>query len=580
MRKQPLFLLILAVVAVGCAGATPTPYPTPTPAPATSTPIPPTPTAVPPTATPIPPLTLAALENAEYQSEWPADGLAKLTDGEYEEEIVPGAASKIIIRFYPDMYAFGDLDGDGIEDAAVVLATSGGGSGTFISLEAVINDEGTPNHVATAFLGDRVRPMSISIESGQIGVDMIAHGPDDPMCCPSLEVTQKYELKGDELVLLSETEIAAEEQPVVCWYGHVVSLPEGAQFDDYLVLEPEGAREIGLEGANAEIQAQIEGLRDKEEPGKYAHFWGTVTCPVLDYGGCQFVVTRVRSGRAVFDPDPVEGWEGQVFSVPGLAQFDDYFVLDGPFPIQYGIEGTDEALMAQLEGFRDTSATIRIWGEIQCGIPDTMGCSITVERCELVSEESPPLGVHFESPLVGWYGRVVGLPADARYDDYLHLLPEGAGDVGLTGADGAIEAEIEGLRDSGTPAHFWGAITCGVPDYDGCQVTVTRIVPEGAGPYPDPDPVEGWEGRYFFGAGLGEFDDCFILDFYGPFAVRYGIQGTDEALQAALEELRNIDKHEGPIPDIRIWGEMQCGVPDVNGCQIIVDRLEELFSRP
>jgi len=149
------------------------------------------------------PLTLEALKNAEYQSEWPADGVAKLTDGEYEEEIVPGAASKLIIVFYRDMYAFGDLDGDGVEDAAVVLATSGGGSGTFISLEAVINDKGTPNHVATAFLGDRVEVKSVAIESGKITVDMVTHGPDDPMCCPTIEATQKYRLQGDKLVQIS-----------------------------------------------------------------------------------------------------------------------------------------------------------------------------------------------------------------------------------------------------------------------------------------------------------------------------------------------------------------------------------------
>ncbi|MCJ7666878.1 MAG: hypothetical protein MUP04_01095 [Anaerolineae bacterium] len=149
------------------------------------------------------PLTLEALKNAAYHSEWPADGVAQLIDGKYEEEIVPGAASKSVIMFYPEMYALGDLNGDGVEDAAVVLATSGGGSGTFISLEAVINDRGTPNHVATASLGDRVQLKSISIEAGQITVDMVTHGPDDPLCCPSLEVTQKYELQGDELVQLS-----------------------------------------------------------------------------------------------------------------------------------------------------------------------------------------------------------------------------------------------------------------------------------------------------------------------------------------------------------------------------------------
>lgn len=149
------------------------------------------------------PLTVEMLKNAEYHSEWPADGMAQLTDGEYQEEIVPGAASKLIIVVYPDMHAFGDLNNDGVDDAAVVLATSGGGSGTFISLEAVINDNGRPNHVATAMLGDRVELKSISIESGEILVDMITHGPDDPMCCPTLEVGQKYKLQGDTLVQLS-----------------------------------------------------------------------------------------------------------------------------------------------------------------------------------------------------------------------------------------------------------------------------------------------------------------------------------------------------------------------------------------
>lgn len=149
------------------------------------------------------PLTLEALKNAAYFSEWPADGVAQLVDGKYQEEYEEGGASKLFIVF-TDMYAFGDLDGDGVEDAAVVLATSGGGSGLFMSLEAVINDGGTPHHVATAFLGDRVELKSISIESGVITVDMVTHGPDDPFCCPTLEVTQEYELQGDQLVQPSE----------------------------------------------------------------------------------------------------------------------------------------------------------------------------------------------------------------------------------------------------------------------------------------------------------------------------------------------------------------------------------------
>jgi hypothetical protein len=158
----------------------------------------------PKTPEPPPPLTVEMLKNAEYHSEWPAEGVAKLTDGEYQEEIVPGAASKLIIVVYPDMHAFGDLNGDGVDDAAVVLATSGGGSGTFISLEAVVNDKGTAKHVASAPLGDRVQVKSVVIESGEITVDMVTHGPDDPMCCPTVEATQKYKLQGDTLVQISD----------------------------------------------------------------------------------------------------------------------------------------------------------------------------------------------------------------------------------------------------------------------------------------------------------------------------------------------------------------------------------------
>jgi hypothetical protein len=153
-------------------------------------------------ASPPPPLTVEALQNAEYRSEWPKGGVAKLTDGEYQEEIAPGSASKLVILMMPDKYAFGDLNGDGVDDAAVILATSGGGSGTFISLEAVINEAGTPKDVASTPLGDRTQISSVVIDDGKITVDMVTHGPNDPMCCPSLKATKTFTLQNDALVEL------------------------------------------------------------------------------------------------------------------------------------------------------------------------------------------------------------------------------------------------------------------------------------------------------------------------------------------------------------------------------------------
>ncbi|TKJ29242.1 MAG: hypothetical protein CEE40_08945 [Chloroflexi bacterium B3_Chlor] len=175
------------------------------------------------------------------------------------------------------------------------------------------------------------------------------------------------------------------ELPVVCWYGRVV-LSEGSQFSDYLALEPEGAGEIGVEGADAGVEAEIEALRDKEEPGDHAHFWGTLTCDTLDYGGCQLLVTRLRPEGPegpFFDPDPVEGWEGTLVGNPAGSQFDDYFVLAGDFPVGFGIDTSDPGIAEQLQSLRDTQTTIRVWGQVTCPAIDAFGTHIMVTRIEV-----------------------------------------------------------------------------------------------------------------------------------------------------------------------------------------------------
>jgi hypothetical protein len=51
-------------------------------------------------------------------------------------------------------------------------------------------------------LGDRAVINSVDISSGVIHLDLIAHGPTDPMCCPSLPQKQNYWLIGDQLWLM------------------------------------------------------------------------------------------------------------------------------------------------------------------------------------------------------------------------------------------------------------------------------------------------------------------------------------------------------------------------------------------
>ncbi|HSV85065.1 MAG TPA: CARDB domain-containing protein [Levilinea sp.] len=97
---------------------------------------------------------------------------------------------------------YGDINADGLEDALVVLGTQSGGTGHFIELAAVLNDNGNAHNVATVSLGDRVVVESGTIENGVIVLNMRVQGPNDGMCCPSQLATWNFVLSGDQLIKL------------------------------------------------------------------------------------------------------------------------------------------------------------------------------------------------------------------------------------------------------------------------------------------------------------------------------------------------------------------------------------------
>src|SRR4029077_716112 len=107
-------------------------------------------------------LTWQSLLNATYTTSVTPRGAA-LRNGTYEAEAAPGSASKTTVRV-ADIAGFGDLDGNLAPDAAVVLVSSGGGSGTFIELAAVRNDHGAADPLATVLLGDRILVREVRIE--------------------------------------------------------------------------------------------------------------------------------------------------------------------------------------------------------------------------------------------------------------------------------------------------------------------------------------------------------------------------------------------------------------------------------
>jgi hypothetical protein len=176
--------------------STDTPVPIPT---ITKTPIllSPTPSSVPSS---VPELSVDILRNATYYAPF-YKRTVKLVNGSYSEGSGATAYSVQILN----VYAYGDLNGDGKVDAAVILAENGGGSGTFESVAAVINLRGAPHQTGQVKLGDRVLVKSANIAKGVIHLNMLVQGPNDPLCCPSQAEVQSFWLLGNDLWLMDVT---------------------------------------------------------------------------------------------------------------------------------------------------------------------------------------------------------------------------------------------------------------------------------------------------------------------------------------------------------------------------------------
>ena len=102
-----------------------------------------------------------------------------------------------------DPLAFGDLNGDGVEDAVVVLLLVDGNTGHRY-LAAVLNKNGAPQHVASAFLGLNIRIDAVAITDGIVTLQTKQLGPNDPTCCPTKEVAAVFELAQNTWQLLGE----------------------------------------------------------------------------------------------------------------------------------------------------------------------------------------------------------------------------------------------------------------------------------------------------------------------------------------------------------------------------------------
>jgi len=161
---------------------------------------PPPPPAAPSTTPVHDALAWPAIADATFAGLQGIDGPVTLTDGAWEgEPYTPGAAVRPVVELAPDFVLLGDLDGDGRDEAAVLLEASTGGTGHFLHLAVIAQTPGGPRNLATAMVGDRVDVRDGRIAGGRIVLDLVRHGPGDAACCPTELATTGWRLQGDVL---------------------------------------------------------------------------------------------------------------------------------------------------------------------------------------------------------------------------------------------------------------------------------------------------------------------------------------------------------------------------------------------
>ena len=208
-RGHPIVFLIIFLF--GCASASPSG----TVAPAVST-VPPESaflTPAPPTELPpIPGLSAEQIKNSKYQLGF-TDSLqvVHLEDGAFQR----GEAGNVdyVSVHVSDFIALGDINDDGMNEAAAVIFENYGGSGTFAFLAFYVNQNDEPVFLTSLFVDDRPVIDGLGFENQEIFLFAITHDVDDPFCCPTLRNERHYRLINSQLEMSDYVTFAPDGRP-------------------------------------------------------------------------------------------------------------------------------------------------------------------------------------------------------------------------------------------------------------------------------------------------------------------------------------------------------------------------------
>jgi heat shock protein HslJ len=115
------------------------------------------------------------------------------------EPFVTGGSSRPAVGLIDDFILTGDLNGNGKNEAVVLLWENTGGSTTYIYIAVTGMRDDRPYTLDTALIGERVQVRAGRIVGNRIELDVVQQGPGDAACCPSQTATRYWDLDASGL---------------------------------------------------------------------------------------------------------------------------------------------------------------------------------------------------------------------------------------------------------------------------------------------------------------------------------------------------------------------------------------------
>jgi heat shock protein HslJ len=199
--------------------------------------------------------TLARLKNATYMGIQEKDPVT-LTNGLWVgEPSQEGGSSRPSVYYVRDFLLEGDIDGNGTDEAAVLLAASSGGTGVNIYLAAVRITGDKLENLDTVLVGDRVQIRKAGFGAKHIFLELVQAGPDDAMSNPGELNMVGWNLVNDKLVPLQVTtkprrlslETISESAWALRWWG----MDEPATAEPAITLSLKDGNLGGSSGCNS-----------------------------------------------------------------------------------------------------------------------------------------------------------------------------------------------------------------------------------------------------------------------------------------------------------------------------------------